>query len=545
MEKNMRRIPSWLRHAWTWLNTVIKTAAAATGAAFCRAWTWLKSVTKKAAAATGAVLRRAWTTWRSAAYAETRFIWRTVAICTVLGVLTAAALMLYPKIEQPQRVKRIEEALASGAYETALSLTDGVQDAAQKEAFSQRCQYGLAQKRLEDGDYDEAAAAFRLLGDYQDARSMVKECAYRSACVLFDAGDYGAALESFAALSAYSDAAERYDACEFALAQEAEAAGAYKEALERYVSLGTYQDAQARACALAVRITGEPDPDRALPLALGYSEAEIAAQERLTTIRNELPLCRIATGFYHTLGVCANGTVLAVGCNEDGQCDTAAWRDVTAVAAGAYHSVGLTADGHVLACGRNDESQCAVAAWTNVVAVACTDYGTLGLTEKGTILYSGYDNADALIGLQDAVTIGAGSYLAFALRENGRLLATHPSGTVSTDGTIVAASVTTGCLAALCADGTVACDSVDLSDWTDVVFVCASPNGCFGLTVDGRVLEKPFQARDAIDLSDVTNGVLLAAHGTHVAVLLRDGTVLCRGDNTYGQCDTAGWRLFD
>lgn len=215
------------------------------------------------------------------------------------------------------------------------------------------------------------------------------------------------------------------------------------------------------------------------------------------------------------------------------------------VAAGAYHSVGLTADGHVLACGRNDEAQCEVASWANVAALACTDYGTLGLTEKGTILYTGYDNLDALTGLRDAAAIGAGSYMAFALRENGRLIATHPSGTVSTYGTIVAASVTTGCLAALCADGTVACNSVDLSDWTDVVWICASPTGCFGLTVDGRVLEKPFRSRDAIDLSDVTNAVLLAAHGTHAAVLLRDGTVIARGDNTYGQCDTTAWRLFD
>jgi len=43
--------------------------------------------------------------------------------------------------------------------------------------------------------------------------------------------------------------------------------------------------------------------------------------------------------------------VVAVGHNEDGQCNTYGWADIVEVAAGNYHTVGLRTDGTVLAAG--------------------------------------------------------------------------------------------------------------------------------------------------------------------------------------------------
>ena len=42
---------------------------------------------------------------------------------------------------------------------------------------------------------------------------------------------------------------------------------------------------------------------------------------------------------------------------------------------------------------------------------------------------------------------------------------------------------------------------------------------------------------------DLSGVVAIAAGGTHIAVLLEDGRVVVRGDNAFGQCDTAGWSL--
>ena len=59
----------------------------------------------------------------------------------------------------------------------------------------------------------------------------------------------------------------------------------------------------------------------------------------------------VAAGGYHTVGLKDDGTVVAVGHNDSGQCDVGGWTDITQVAAGGYHTVGLKADGTVLAVG--------------------------------------------------------------------------------------------------------------------------------------------------------------------------------------------------
>ncbi|WP_309107580.1 RCC1 domain-containing protein [Arthrobacter sp.] len=41
----------------------------------------------------------------------------------------------------------------------------------------------------------------------------------------------------------------------------------------------------------------------------------------------------------------------------------ASWTDVVAVAAGSTHTLGLRADGSVLAAGNNDDGQCDTTSW--------------------------------------------------------------------------------------------------------------------------------------------------------------------------------------
>ncbi|WP_458114219.1 RCC1 domain-containing protein [Arthrobacter sp. R1-13] len=45
------------------------------------------------------------------------------------------------------------------------------------------------------------------------------------------------------------------------------------------------------------------------------------------------------------------------------ECDVSSWSDVVAVAAGSTHTLGLRADGPVLAAGNNDDGQCGTANW--------------------------------------------------------------------------------------------------------------------------------------------------------------------------------------
>jgi alpha-tubulin suppressor-like RCC1 family protein len=49
-----------------------------------------------------------------------------------------------------------------------------------------------------------------------------------------------------------------------------------------------------------------------------------------------------------------------VGYNQYGQLNVGDWTDIKQVAAGMYHTVGLKSDGTVVALGSNDEGQCDV-----------------------------------------------------------------------------------------------------------------------------------------------------------------------------------------
>jgi alpha-tubulin suppressor-like RCC1 family protein len=77
----------------------------------------------------------------------------------------------------------------------------------------------------------------------------------------------------------------------------------------------------------------------------------------------------ISTGGSHTVGLKADGTVVAVGWNEYGQCDVSGWRDIVAVSALA-HTIGLKADGTVVAVGYNEYGQCNVSGWRDIGPVS-------------------------------------------------------------------------------------------------------------------------------------------------------------------------------
>ena len=53
----------------------------------------------------------------------------------------------------------------------------------------------------------------------------------------------------------------------------------------------------------------------------------------------------------------------AVGDNREGQCNVSDWRDVVAIAYSGDRTVGLHADGTVVATGKNDSGQCNVSDW--------------------------------------------------------------------------------------------------------------------------------------------------------------------------------------
>ena len=71
----------------------------------------------------------------------------------------------------------------------------------------------------------------------------------------------------------------------------------------------------------------------------------------------------VSAGNWYTVGLKSDGTVVAVGSNQDGECDVEDWTDIVAVSAGFWHTVGLKSDGTVVAVGRNY----GVSTWSDIL----------------------------------------------------------------------------------------------------------------------------------------------------------------------------------
>src|SRR4030042_1992644 len=102
--------------------------------------------------------------------------------------------------------------------------------------------------------------------------------------------------------------------------------------------------------------------------------------------------CTLAAGGRHTVGILPDGTVVAKGNNDEGQCSVSGWSDIVHVAAGFSHTVGLRDDGTVVATGRNIEGQCSVLGWTDIEMVVAGYAHTVGLKDDGTVVATGLNN---------------------------------------------------------------------------------------------------------------------------------------------------------
>ena len=343
--------------------------------------------------------------------------------------------------------------------------------------------YKAAEELLAAGDYAGAAEAFAALGAYKDAPERVLATNYAEAEALLNAGNFDDAAEAFAALSEYEDAAERASAIYFTKAQSLLAAGDNTGAAIAFGQAGDYQDAKQQSMDLwntyAVRET-------------------------------------VGAGASHTVGLKADGTVVAVGYNNFGRCDVSGWADIVAISAGSSYTVGLKSDGTVVAVGYNDDGQCDVSGWTDIVAISTGIFHTVGLKSDGTVVAVGYneDGQCDVSGWKNIVAIRAGT--------------SHTVG-LKADGTVVAVGYNE--------DG-----QCDVSGWTDIVAIRAGYYYTVGLKADGTVVAVGKNEDGQCDVSGWKNIVAIRAGGIHTVGLKADGTVVAVGDNMYGQCDVSGWK---
>ena len=124
---------------------------------------------------------------------------------------------------------------------------------------------------------------------------------------------------------------------------------------------------------------------------------DLSEDERKVLEQNDV--VSFAEGYFHKAFLKSDGSVVAVGDNDEGQCDVSNWQDIVAIAAGGFHTVGLTSYGTVVATGKNNTNsgnnyrggQCDVLKWKNIVAIAAGSDHTVGLKSDGTVVSTGYN----------------------------------------------------------------------------------------------------------------------------------------------------------
>ena len=140
-------------------------------------------------------------------------------------------------------------------------------------------------------------------------------------------------------------------------------------------------------------------------------------------------IAAISAGLGHTVGLKSDGTVVAVGSNENmdgnyvGQCDVSSWKDIIAVSAGAAHTVGLRSDGTVVAVGDNKYSQCDVGSWTDIIAINAGLGHTVGLKSDGTSVTSPDISLFDVSVWENIVAVSAGGLHTVGLTADGAVVA--------------------------------------------------------------------------------------------------------------------------
>ena len=241
----------------------------------------------------------------------------------------------------------------------------------------------------------------------------------------------------------------------------------------------------------------------------------------------------IGAGDYYTIGLKADGTVIATGENDDGQCDVFDWTDIVAISAGYYHTVGLKADGTVVAVGDDQDGQCVVSDWADIVAISAGGNHTVGLKADGTIVAVGY-NKDGQCDVSvwtDIVAISAGGWHTVGLKADGIVVAVGSN-----------------------KDG-----QCDVSDWADIVSISVGASHTVGLKADGTVVAVGHNRYGQCNVSSWSNIVTVACGHCHTVGVKADGTVVAVGEyedeagdedeyedeyedeHEFGQCDVTGW----
>lgn len=278
--------------------------------------------------------------------------------------------------------------------------------------------YPEAMRLLSEGDYFKSMEIFRSLANYQEGR-MNYHIALRN-------------LRKFSTNSGYHTLGINSDGNVLATGKEdlmdeldVEQWGDMFQVLtvHRYGSLGLRRDGTVMSSKIIIQ-----------GVDYGYD----------FDVEHWKDIVDIQTGYEYVLGLKKDGTVVFAnadgsGISEYDPTNIEAWDNIVAISAGNGHVLGLKSDGTVVAVGNNDDMQCEVNNWRNIVSIAAGGAFSLGLRSDGTVIAVG-DNSNGQCDLdawRDVVFIGAGGSYSYCITKEGTVLTTDDTLSVKDWGEII------------------------------------------------------------------------------------------------------------
>ena len=386
-------------------------------------------------------------------------------------------------------------------------------------------EYKQAVELMDEANYEEAIKLFYKLNGYKDSKDKIASCEkkiqnnkYNDAISLYRNGRYEDAIQAFSKLGNYLDSNAYIKMCNDAIIENKYLTantyfnkGDFVQAIKTYQELGDYKDSTEK-----LLLTWQYVVNRKT-FATGYFIGKdlVAIKEDGTIYHtSDYPwtnIIEVSMGFKLMVGLKDDGTVIAVGDNDYGQCNVNSWKNIVSIDAGNYHVVGLKSDGTVVATGgfMGNGSATRVSSWKNIIAVEAGYDFTLGLKDDGTVLFTGHDPNN--IGKQvaqwtDIIAISAGLNHAVGLKK---------------DGTVVAA-------------GSRSSGQCNVENWSNIVYVEAGCNGyTFGITSSGKVLLTGKNSNENYKCDVSTwNDIIAIAAGDFVVGLKSDGTFVFTGTDS-------------
>ena len=254
----------------------------------------------------------------------------------------------------------------------------------------------------------------------------------------------------------------------------------------------------------------------------------------------------------HTVAIKTDGTVVATGSNDHGQCNVSGWKDIVEVAVGWGHTVGLRANGTVVATEftgdqTDNRGQCEISDWTNIVSIAANASNTFGVKADGTVIVAGR-SIPAVSGWTDITAVAASEYHVMGLKADGSVVAYGNVGNVSGWKNIVSIAAGRSHIVGLRADGFVVAagsnehGECDVSGWTDITAISATGFYTIGLKKDGTVvIAGSEEMKTKLDVSQWKDIVAVAAGQSHVVGLKANGTMVAVGSKVNGKLDVSDW----